>query len=242
MGLLAALQFLTILPFKLTLDSKQTGRAAAWFPFVGLLIGLFLVFLHFILRMIFPDIVVNILLIVALSAVSGGLHLDGFADTMDGMAGHRTPEQRLEIMRDSRIGAIGAVGLFLLLITQLAALNSIPVEMLPLILLSAPMISRWAMVNAIYAFPYARVNGLGMPFKQSITSGQYLIATLVATLVMLVLFPFSGIIVFLITWLIVTLAALFLKSRLNGLTGDNYGAINELAFTTVLLIMSSSVF
>ncbi len=235
MGLLAALQFLTVLPVKRNFTDEQVGRAAAWFPLVGIIIGLVLAGLYYVFRMILPFGVVNVLMIAALAVFSGGLHLDGLADTLDGMAGHRSSERRLEIMRDSRIGGIGAVGLALFLILEYAALNNVSELWILFTLLAAPMLSRTAMVDAIYFFPYARQSGLGSPFKQSVTIRQVLIAAVIAFAVSLILFRTAGLIIIAATWLIVTLAALFFKSRLNGLTGDTYGAINEIAFTSVLL-------
>ena len=118
MELLAAIQFLTILPVKRNFTSEQTGRSTAFFPVVGIIIGLILFGLHWLLHLFLPNALVNILLLTSLVVLTGGLHLDGLADTMDGMAGHRTAERRLEIMHDSRIGGIGAVGLGLSLIIE----------------------------------------------------------------------------------------------------------------------------
>lgn len=238
MGLLAALQFLTILPVKRNFTQEQVGRAAAWFPVVGLVIGLSLVVLNHLLKTVLPAGAVNILLIIALTVFSGGLHLDGFADSIDGLAGQRTPTRRMEIMRDSRIGGIGAAGLALFLILEYVSLNSIPVRLVPAALLAAPMISRWAMAAVIYSYPYARESGLGLPFKQSMGRRQFVAATLITLLASIVLFGFAGIIIFLVTWLVVTLAALYIKRRLTGLTGDTYGAINEIAFASVLLAIN----
>jgi adenosylcobinamide-GDP ribazoletransferase len=110
MSLLAAFQFLTILPVKRSFTSEQVGRASAYFPVVGAVIGLALAGINYLLGLILPEEVVNVILIALLAVFSGGLHLDGLADTMDGIAGHRTPEKRLEIMRDSRIGGFAAIG------------------------------------------------------------------------------------------------------------------------------------
>ncbi len=239
MGLLAALQFLTILPVKRDFTDEQIGRATVWFPMVGIIIGLILLGLNYVFRLILPSSLANILLLAVLVILSGGLHLDGLADTMDGMAGHRTRERRLEILRDSRIGGIGAVGLTLFLILEYVSLNSIPGKWIPFTLLAAPTVSRWAMVNAIYFYPYARQSGLGTPFKQSVNWQQFFIATLIMLFAIILLFRVAGLIIIAVTWLIVTLAAFYFRHQLNGLTGDTYGAINEIAFTSVLLVMSA---
>jgi adenosylcobinamide-GDP ribazoletransferase len=91
------------------------------------------------------------------------------------------------------------------------------------------------MVDAIYSYPYARQSGLGTPFKQSVNWQQFFIATLIMLLVVILPFRVAGPIIIAVTWLIVTLAASYFRHQLNGLTGDNYGAINEIAFTSVLL-------
>jgi adenosylcobinamide-GDP ribazoletransferase len=242
LGLLAALQFLTILPIKRDFTSEQIGRATAWFPVVGLIIGVILVGLHYILDLFLPAALVNGLLLAVLVVLSGGLHLDGLADTVDGLAGHRTPERRLEIMHDSRIGAIGAVGLFLFLIIEYIALISIPDRYLAFTFLLAPTVSRWSMVYAIFSYPYARPEGLGKAFKQGVRWQEFLIATFVAVVLAVILFQIAGLVIVAITLLIVTLAALYFKRQLRGLTGDTYGAINEIAFIAVLLTINMLIF
>jgi adenosylcobinamide-GDP ribazoletransferase len=238
--ILAAFQFLTILPVKRGFTAAQLGRSSVYFPLIGLAIGLILAAFHFILR-IFPAAVSNLLLIILLAILSGGIHLDGVADTMDGIAGHRTPAQRLQIMRDSRIGGFGAIGLILILLTQYVALNSIPQtsERLTIFaLILAPVVSRWTMVNAIFAYPYARPDGLGKVYKEAVTRQHFVLATLVTAAAGVLLFGLSGLIILAGTWVIVNLLALYLKHQLNGLTGDTYGAVNEAATASVFLIVT----
>ena len=165
MSLLAAFQFLTILPVKRSFTTEQIARSTMFFPLVGLAIGLVLALINWLLGFLMPDSVINILLVALLAFCSGGLHLDGLADTMDGAAGHRSVERRLEIMRDSRIGGFGAIGLILMLLMEYVFLNAIPGNLKWLSLIAAPTISRWAMVYAIYAFPYARPGWLGQGFQ-----------------------------------------------------------------------------
>jgi adenosylcobinamide-GDP ribazoletransferase len=239
---LAALQFLTILPVKRGFTSEQMGRAAAWFPVVGIIIGLILAGLHFVLGFLLPSGLINALLLAVLVVLSGGLHLDGLADTIDGMAGHRTPERRLEIMHDSRIGAMGAAGLFFFLLIEYLALNNIPAHWMPFTLILAPTMSRWAMVNSIFTYPYARPDGLGKTFKQGVTWKELLIASLVTLVLAVILFQVAGLVILAGVWLTVTLTAMYVKRRISGLTGDTYGAINEIALITTLLVINVLVF
>ena len=218
------------------------GRSTAYFPVVGLIIGAILLGLHYLLTFLLPGVIVNALLLAALVLMSGGLHLDGLADTIDGLAGHRTPERRLEIMHDSRIGGIGAVGLFLFLIIEFVTLNSIPYKWLPFTLLLAPAVSRWTMIAAIFTYPYARPEGLGKAFKQGVSWIELLIASLVALALAAILFQIAGLVILATVFIIINGAALFFKRRLGGLTGDTYGAVNEIALITVLLTINVLAF
>jgi adenosylcobinamide-GDP ribazoletransferase len=238
-GLLAALQFLTLWPIKRGFSSLEIGRSTAYFPIIGFLLGLILMGLYYLLKLILPLDLVIVLLLAALVVMSGGLHLDGLADTLDGMAGHRTPERRLEIMRDSRIGGFGAMGLVLFLLIEYIALNSVQARWVPFTLLLAPVMSRWAMVNSIFAYPYARREGLGKAFKEAVNWQQFWIATVIALAVAAGLFRLAGLVVMAFTWLAFTLAAIYFRGQLKGLTGDTYGAINEIAFIASLLAIDA---
>jgi adenosylcobinamide-GDP ribazoletransferase len=237
LNFLAALQFLTILPIKRSFSVEQLGRSTSAFPLVGLLIGILLTGISFLLDRVLPASVVNILLIAGFAICSGGLHLDGLADTMDGMAGHRSTEQRLEIMRDSRIGGFGAVGVALFLLIELVLLNNLQGNYRYFALISAPVLSRWAMVNAIFVYPYARKAGLGKSYKDFVNWRQFAVATVIALAAAVLLFQLAGIIIILAVWVIINLLARFFSSRLNGLTGDTYGFINEAGTAGVFLIV-----
>jgi adenosylcobinamide-GDP ribazoletransferase len=242
LAFLAALQFLTLLPIKRGFTSEQMGRSTAYFPLVGLILGLILAGFNFVLNLLLPHAVVNILLVILMALLSGGLHLDGLADTLDGMAGHRTPEQRLEIMRDSRIGGFGALGLALFLIAEYVTLNSIPQENIPQTLVLSAVLSRWAMVTAIHVYPYARSTGLGKAFKDAVNWQQFILATLVTLILAVVLYRITGLVIIAGVWVVLNLVAVYLKRQLGGLTGDTYGAINEISVLSVFLLVSMLAF
>jgi adenosylcobinamide-GDP ribazoletransferase len=238
LSFLAALQFLTLLPIKHSFSAREIGRSTVYFPLVGLLIGLVLAGLSLLLDRILPGSVVNVILLAGLAISSGALHLDGLADTLDGMAGHRTPERRLEIMRDSRIGGFGAIGIALFLIIEYVLLNSLGGNSRLFALILAPALSRWAIVNAICAYPYVRTEGLGKVYKEAVGGWQMLGATLIAIAASLLLFRLAGAVIILGVWIIANLAAVYFKNRLNGLTGDTYGAINEITTAGVFFIVT----
>jgi len=107
-GLRSAIQFLTIIPCGRGHDFDARA-ALPFFPLCGLLIGVLLVMVDAMATLVWPRPVVALLDVIALAAISGALHLDGVADTADGLYGHREPEQALAIMKDSRIGAMGSI-------------------------------------------------------------------------------------------------------------------------------------
>ncbi|MBN1189248.1 MAG: adenosylcobinamide-GDP ribazoletransferase [Dehalococcoidales bacterium] len=242
MGLLAALQFLTILPIKRSFTVAQIGQAAVFFPLVGIIIGAILVGLNYVLSLILPQSIVNVLLVAALAVVTGGLHLDGLADTLDGVGGQHTVQERLEIMKDSRIGGFGAVGIAVVLLVQFVTLNNIPSDMKMYVLLLTPTLSRWAMVNAIYVYPYARPSGMGRVLKKGLMGLHYALDAVFALMVSVALFRLGGLVIMAVAWLSADLTALFLKSKLKGLTGDAYGAINEMVTLAVLIVINILAF
>ncbi|MFC1916628.1 adenosylcobinamide-GDP ribazoletransferase [Chloroflexota bacterium] len=237
LGFLAALQFLTIIPLRRETSQEEIGRSIAYFPAVGAIIGLILAGLNWLLSLLLPSAVVNALLIVSLVVISGALHLDGFVDTCDGIAGHKTVEDRWRVMHDSRAGAFGIVGAFLLLLVKYISLNSIPETALMATLVLMPVVGRWAMVYAIFAYPYARPTGLGKVLKEGASWWRLAIATLIALAVAIVLAHLAGLAIMLGSLILVVAMATYLKRKFSGLTGDTYGAINEVAEVSVLLLV-----
>jgi adenosylcobinamide-GDP ribazoletransferase len=240
LGFLVALQFLTSLPVSLKreLSSEQLGRATTYFPAVGIIIGGILAALAWLLNHILPPAVVNILIITTLVIITGALHLDGLADTCDGLAGYKTVEERWQVMRDSRTGAFGVVGIVLLLLAKYVSLNSVPSDLVIPALLFMPVVSRWAMVYAIFAFPYARPEGLGTAYKAATQWPQFTIATAVTLAVAFALYPvfsFKGPILVFGVGVVTSVLAFYFKNKFAGLTGDTYGAINEIGEVTALL-------
>jgi len=237
MGLLAALQLLTIIPIRRNFTCQEIGRATGYFPVVGIIIGLVLAGLNYGLSLILPSAVANILLIVSLVVITGALHLDGLVDTCDGLASHRSPEERRQVMRDSRAGGFGVIGVALLLLVKYILLGSLPQSAMMLTLILMPAVSRWAMVYAIFTQPYANPSGLGKVFKQEARWPQLLLATLIVFALAVGLFKLAGLVVMFAIWVLVMVMATYLKRKLGGLTGDTYGAINEIAESGVLLMV-----
>ncbi len=242
MKFLAALRFLTSIPLPRPRESgtEELGRSAVYFPLVGLIIGVILAGLYWLLDFVLPAAVVNALLLVFLVAVTGALHLDGFVDTCDGMAGHRTVEDRWRVMHDSRAGAFGIVGVVLLLLVKYVSLSNIPGSLMMATLIFMPVVSRWAMVYTVFAYPYARPSGLGKVLKQGLGWRSFTIATLITLVVAVAMIPlwhFAGLVIMLVVWIMAVVMAVVFKRKFAGLTGDTYGAINELAEVSVLILV-----
>jgi len=235
---LYALQFLTIIsiPWRREVSPEELGRSTGYFPVVGLIIGLVLVGLDWLFGLILPSAVVNALLIVSLVVITGVLHLDGFVDTCDGIAGHKATEDRWQVMHDSRVGGFGIIGIVLLLLVKYVTLNSIPLPLMMTTLVLMPVISRWATVYAIFAYPYAKPSGLGKAFKQGTNWPRFTMATLIALVVAVGLAQLVGLAIMFLIW--VMAVAAYLKSKFSGLTGDTYGAINEVAEVGVLILVT----
>lgn len=241
MGFLATLRFLTALPLpEGPSPDKEIGKALGYFPLVGALLGLALAGLDWGLRFYFPTMVVSALLIMALVALTGGLHLDGLADTCDGVFTIGDPARRLEIMRDSRIGAFGVAGVACILLLKFSALASLAPETRGKALVLMGPLARWAMVYGVWAFPYGRVDGLGTRFKEGATTFRLLLAGGTALVVSLGLFQIRGLGIFTASILMTWLTARFILTRIPGLTGDSYGAINELTEALVLVLLSGT--
>jgi adenosylcobinamide-GDP ribazoletransferase len=237
MGFWAALQFLTIFPtpLKREASAETCGQSLPYFPIIGLILGAILLGLYYGLSLILPMAVVAALLIIALVVLTGAHHVDGLIDTCDGVFAGESERQRLAIMSDTRVGAFGIVGIALLLLLKYASLFSIS-SMLPALLLM-PALSRWAMVSMIFMFPYARKSGMGLHFKLGASWRRLAIATIIALIPAVALLKWWGLALMAALWLINLGIGGYFRSRLGGLTGDNYGAINEISEVLVLLLI-----
>jgi len=209
----------------------------AWFPVVGLIIGAILAGLNVLLASVLPDLPATALVLVAWVALTGGLHLDGFIDCCDGLLVAKPPEQRLEIMKDSRVGAFGVIGVVCLLLVKFSALAALaPGDRLAWLLV-VPTLSRWTMVWAAWRYPLARREGFAAWFRAGLGWLHVLVAGSTALAVALLIGRLAGLGSFAAVWLFTILFAIWAQRRIPGLTGDVYGALNELAEVVGLLFV-----
>jgi adenosylcobinamide-GDP ribazoletransferase len=240
-GLIVALRYLSIVPVPGRRghggapDSlADLGRAAVWFPVVGLGLGCALALVQGIAGLLFPALLMGLLTIAAWKILTGGLHLDGLADCLDGLAG-RDAERRLAIMRDSRIGTFGAVGLVLVLLLDVAALADIPEDRRWRVLVVAPTVARATPLVLARAFPPARHDGQGAAFQASVGRAAPLLGVALAALVSVAMLGWAGLVAIVSGILAALAVGALLTGRLGGITGDVLGAAVEIAELSVLL-------
>lgn len=239
-----AWHFLTGIPLSRALHEPtavELARSMAWYPVVGFLIGGGLVLADLELSKVFIPTVVNVVLIVLVAVLTRGLHQDGLADTLDGLAGGKTPAERLPIMRDPRIGAIGATGLVLSLLLRYAGLMALPQAIRVPALLCLPAIGRWAMVIVAWASPYARAEGgLAASFLTHLSWHHVVVSTAILAAGLGWGFGLLGTLVILLAGAMVVCALWTgFRAWFGGITGDTLGATNEVIEILFLLLIPS---
>jgi adenosylcobinamide-GDP ribazoletransferase len=222
------------------LEQTDFERSPNWFPFIGLLIGAVWAFGDAALSLAgFSGPLLAILSIGLVSAVTGGLHLDGLADTADGFLSARPRERVLEIMRDSRIGTMGVLALVFVLSIKVAALCELAGSTRIKTLLFAPLAGRAVQIITMRFLPYARsqTGGLASIFVLRSTAKPLVLAVLSLILSSDLLFgSLHGGILLIVVVLTITPMAMWSLSRIGGFTGDTLGATSEIVETTILLV------
>ncbi len=234
-GLRLAFSFLTILPVA---PWASTGMSSArpWFPFVGLALGAALVGFDAALRLGLPELVVGAFLVAALLMLTRALHAEGFLDCCDGLFGAYTREDRLRILRDTHVGAFAVIGGAALLIAKWSLLASTPDQARIGLLLLFPCLSRLAMLSTMTIFPYARAQGIGAAFHEDASRLRDALGLAIAALATALFFGPGGFILLAAALLLAVAIGQWMTSWLGGMTGDAYGAVNELSEVVVLAL------
>ncbi len=255
-----AIRFLTLIPtpgpVTISEDYERTiAHSVAWFPLVGLIIGLISCVVGSLARVLWPGqvLVQAVLTIVVSGALTAGLHLDGLSDTADATMSWRSRERMLEIMKDSRIGAMGAIALvaiFLIKVGFLAAAG----RHWWMATLMAPVLGRWADIFGIFFYPSARDGGLGRSFNSMVRRRDFVMGTLIVIILATGIALIDGFLfnTFLVAYarcmialVAVCLVSIYLANRwvhqLGGLTGDTYGALNEVGEAVALGALSALI-
>jgi adenosylcobinamide-GDP ribazoletransferase len=218
------LQFLTQLPIHMDrTEPRQIANSYYFYPVIGFLIGVSAVLLRHLLMMVFPVSFSITLVLGFLVWISGGLHEDGLADVADGMGAGWTREQRLDIMKDSRIGAYGASMLILVFLAKYAALTSMDLSRLDASIVTAQILGRWAFLPMGYFNRYAR-EGLASEFMKGLAAKTVVIGTIVSIAIVTVLCRAHGAIASAGAAAVVVVASIYFRRRIGGVTGDCFGA------------------
>jgi adenosylcobinamide-GDP ribazoletransferase len=223
-GFRVALQFLTTIPVPGPAPTeKEIATSYYFYPVVGLLLAAAAILLRFIASVLFPASFTIVVVLAFLIGITGGLHEDGLADVADGIAGGWTVEDRLRIMKDSRVGAYGALALIVAFVAKYVALSSMNPLHIDGALLASQVLGRWAFLPLGYFNRSAR-EGLGAQFIKGIGSNCLVITSLFSLAILTWVSGTTGVIGFVMATAVVTLASVYFRRKLGGITGDCFGA------------------
>ncbi len=237
----AALRFLTRLPLPARAAEAPDGAVhfgAAAFPLVGLLLGAAAV-AGDALAGALPASLRNVGILAGWAVVTGGLHYDGLADSLDALGG-RSPEERLRIMRDGAVGSYAVLGLVLVVAAELSALSLLHDAARWRALLVAPAVGRWTMVLAAFGAPCARPEGLGAGFARSLTAAEVAAATAITATSLALLTGLSGGIAALFAAAAAAGVRRLAAASFGGITGDVLGAAGKLGELVTLGLLASA--
>jgi adenosylcobinamide-GDP ribazoletransferase len=225
-----ALQFLTRLPApgRFARVDEDLGRAAAFFPFVGIIVGSSAAAVFLLTSRVLPVTAAVFLAIVFTVWLTNGLHEDGLADTFDGLGGGWSKDRALAIMRDSRVGTYGALSLIFLILGKVIFLSSLEPQQTWRWLIVAQAASRWTTLPLCVWLPYARDEGQGRLVAKRVGLFGLIAGSGFLTVVLALLSLKAAAIVLLVTMLISFLSGWYYRRRLGGITGDCLGATNQL--------------
>jgi adenosylcobinamide-GDP ribazoletransferase len=234
----SALQFLTLFPCPKRVEHRadEIGPAAIFFPIVGFFLGSILALANFLLEPFASTILISVIVVTLLALLTRGLHLDGLGDTFDGLGAGGERQRMLRIMDDSHTGSFGLIAIVLVLFFKIHAIEGLDSERWRA-LLSAPVLSRWAMVLLGHHAQAAK-QGLGSTFINHLSAQHVFLATLITAVLIVGILHGAGIA--LMGWVAVfTIASkAYFHRRLGGITGDSFGAVGELSETSVLLFLA----
>jgi adenosylcobinamide-GDP ribazoletransferase len=228
--LFAAIRFLTIAPIAGTWGTAEEdlARSVPWFPVIGLLLGAIAAAVAWSLSFVAPPMVTATAIVVVLLSFSGCLHVDGLADTADGLLSSRPRERILEIMKDSHTGAMGVIAIVCVILLKFASLASLPADQLWPAVLLMPLAGRCMIVVNMALLPCARPNGLANIFYRRPTRLAAIWAVAVLAAVAWYVLGSRGLIVCAACMVITLAFSAYVYRKIGGATGDTFGAVCEI--------------
>ena len=228
--IVVAFQFLTRIPMpSITFEADSLLRATKFFPLVGLVIGSGAVLLQKLLLLHLSRQLAALVVLIYLVLITGCLHEDGLADLADGLGGGRTKDQILEIMQDSRIGSYGATALVLSLMARYLFMASLPMEHFAAYVISSHVLCRWSSLPLSYFLPPAREHdGQGARIAKLTSLASLIFGSAFSFAVVAFALRRSAATPVLVAIFIVSLSGWLYARELGGVTGDCFGATNQL--------------
>ncbi|KXG78925.1 adenosylcobinamide-GDP ribazoletransferase [Thermotalea metallivorans] len=228
-------QFLTRIPLPVNVkaDEEDFLQGVVYFPLVGLLIGMFIVSFYYMGDHLGGTFLAAVMAVTIEVLITGGLHLDGLGDTFDGIYSNRPKDRVLEIMKDSRLGTNGALGIFMTILLKIAFIYSMDRPMVYGVLLLMPVFSRLCLVYGSRFSVYARDSGMGNLYIGKVNNLHLAITVVLTVLISLVnlwALPFL-----LIGYLFSIFYIKHITDKIGGMTGDTLGALCELSEIVYLL-------
>lgn len=238
---LIAVQFLTRVPVPRALESseEELGKAAAFFPLVGVIVGGGAALVFVLLGYLLPLAACVLCAIIFTALITNGFHEDGLADAFDGFGGGWTKDRVLEIMRDSRIGTYGTVALIFLILGKLNFLSLLTEGQAWRWMIVAHTSSRWTILPLCSWLPYARAEGQGKLVAKQVGALGIVMGSVTLALSLLLLSWYAAVAALLVIGLVTLLSGLYFRARLQGITGDCLGATNQL--TEVALYLTAVI-
>lgn len=232
--LIILIQFMTRIPVFVNVeyDEEKLGKSIKYFPLVGAIIGIFL----YGINILAGKITVNrqiaaIIIIIVEIFITGLIHIDGLADTADGLFSYAEKEKILEIMKDSRVGTNGAVALILYFMTKVILLS----EIRPEYIILYPVISRLSTSINAGLGEYARKNGMSNEIIAKNGKKEAGISIIITMILSFIILKVKGLIILIFAILFILLLMKGVKRKIGGITGDTMGASLELTSILVLL-------
>ena len=228
---LIALQFLTRIPvrFKTEPVESEYRRAIAFYPVVGLLVGLSGMGVYFVSILVFSQPITVVFVLMFLVAITGALHEDGLADCADAFGGGYDRDQILKIMRDSHIGVFGALALVFVLWLKFLLLTPLQGWEFGRCLLLGQILSRWFVLPLAVTLPQARQEGLGKEFSHQLRKLPLLFSSAFTVLLGALLYQWVFLAVLILPFIAVSFLGFLCYRKIRGVTGDCLGAAIQIA-------------
>jgi adenosylcobinamide-GDP ribazoletransferase len=237
--LILLIQFLTRIPININLDvtREDLSKSIIYFPIVGYIIGIILAVFYKVSIFYFDKIIISFLIVTFEIVITGGLHIDGLSDTVDGIYSGRKKEKIIEIMKDPNVGTFGVLSIIILMIFKFLLIYKINNNLF-IVLLIMPVFSRFCSVLSSRIGKYSKEDGLGNIFIGQVSNFQLFISFILT--LPLLYFNFLLYFAFIINIVFTILFVKYISKKIDGITGDTLGAIveiNEVLFLMIIYIM-----